>query len=94
ARAFLIGSGLPKFLWAEAVNHAVWLRNRFPNGDNHKSAFERVHGRKPSFKDLMAWGAPVYIRDMKSDKIGLRGIEGKFVGYDSESKGIRVYWPD
>ena len=27
-RAMLHASGLPKFLWAEAVRHAVWLKNR------------------------------------------------------------------
>jgi hypothetical protein len=28
ARAMLIQAKLPKFLWAEAVDHSVWLRNR------------------------------------------------------------------
>ena len=27
-RAMLHGSGLPKFLWGEAVKHAVYLKNR------------------------------------------------------------------
>jgi hypothetical protein len=27
-RAFLHSSTLPKFLWGEAVKHAVWLKNR------------------------------------------------------------------
>ena len=26
-RAFLHSSGLPKFLWGEAIHHAVWLKN-------------------------------------------------------------------
>ena len=29
-RAFLHSSGLPKFLWGEAVKHAIWLKNRMP----------------------------------------------------------------
>jgi len=30
ARAMLNASGLPKYLWAEAWLHSVWLRNRAP----------------------------------------------------------------
>ena len=30
ARALLIGSGLPRFLWEEAMNHSTWLQNRLP----------------------------------------------------------------
>ena len=26
-RAFLIQSGLPQALWAEAVNHTIWVKN-------------------------------------------------------------------
>src|SRR6267154_3594295 len=31
ARAMLIAQDMPKFLWAEAVNYAVWLKNRLPS---------------------------------------------------------------
>jgi len=31
ARAMLDDSGLPKNLWAEAVRHGVWVRNRVPS---------------------------------------------------------------
>ena len=27
ARAILAGSGLPRYLWGEAVLHSVWIRN-------------------------------------------------------------------
>jgi hypothetical protein len=30
ARAMMIATGLPRFLWLEAVRHGVWLKNRTP----------------------------------------------------------------
>ena len=30
ARALLIASGLPCFLWEEAMKHSTWLQNRTP----------------------------------------------------------------
>ena len=30
ARALLISSGLPRFLWEEAMKHTTWLQNRTP----------------------------------------------------------------
>ena len=30
ARAMLIDSKLPKFLWGEAMSHAAWIKNRSP----------------------------------------------------------------
>ena len=30
ARALLIASGLPRFLWEEAMRHTTWLQNRTP----------------------------------------------------------------
>jgi len=30
-RAMHLAVGLPKFLWTESVQHAVWLKNRHPH---------------------------------------------------------------
>jgi transposase InsO family protein len=32
---FLVGSGLPSYLWAEAVSHAAYVRNRVPAKPNN-----------------------------------------------------------
>jgi hypothetical protein len=37
------------------------------------------------------FGCKIYVNDGKLDE---RTKAGKFMGYDSESKGYRVYWPD
>ena len=34
------------------------------------------------------------VRDLTDGKLDPRGREGCFVGYDAESKGCRIYWPN
>ena len=47
-RALLYDSGLPGFLWEEAVNHATWLKNRTSTKAlDGKTPFEAVHGEAP-----------------------------------------------
>ena len=38
--------------------------------------------------------ATVYVKDLKAIKLDARAQLGRFVGYDSESKGYRIYWPE
>jgi len=50
--------------------------------------------KKPDLKGLRKWGEKVYVRIEGGTKLGGRVHEGKWLGVDEESKGIRVYWPD
>ena len=34
------------------------------------------------------------MKDLKAGKLDARAKVGRFVGYDSESKGFRIYWPE
>jgi hypothetical protein len=93
ARAMLGASGLPKFLWDEAVLHKVWLKNRSPTRALvDKTPLEASGGGKPDLSDLHEFGATIYVH-VDGKKLDNRGVEAKFVGYDSERKGYRVYWP-
>lgn len=93
-RALLIGAGLPKFLWAEAFNHAVWLKNRASHtAMGRLTPYEAATGRKPDLSGLQEFGATVYVKVKGVDKLDQRAAEGKFMGFDEESKGVRVYWP-
>ena len=95
ARAMLIGSGLPRYLWEEAMKHSSWLQNR--SGTRAlagKIPYEARHGKKPNLAGIQEFGAAAYVKDLSAGKLDSRAQIGRFVGYDSESKGYRIYWPN
>ena len=95
ARALLIDSGLPKFLWKEAMRFSMWIRNRTTTHHlDGRTPYEVLHGTKPEIGDIHLWGSRVWVRSLTAGKLDPRGREGRFVGYDAESKGCRVYWTD
>jgi hypothetical protein len=95
ARAILIAKNLPKFLWAEAVAHAAYLRNRAPtralNGLTPEEAFT---GEKPDISHLQEFGSDVWVLTQATNKRGK--LDGKakkstFVGYNEGPAAIRYY---
>jgi hypothetical protein len=50
--------------------------------------------KKPNLKDLREWGEKVLVRVEDGNKLGGRVREGRWIGVDEQSKGVRVYWPD
>jgi hypothetical protein len=50
-------------------------------------------GQKPDLSDLHKFGCIVWVKNLKAQKLDPRTIQGKFIGYDEESKGYRIYWP-
>jgi transposase InsO family protein len=94
-RAMLIETDLPKHLWAEAAHHAMWLRNRTTsNSTTSKTPYQMIYGQPPNLAKLRGWGAKVWVRSLTAGKLDVRGRLSRFVGYDNESKGVRVYWPE
>jgi transposase InsO family protein len=94
-RKLLIASGLPRFLWMEALNHAVWVRNRTTTARTEGSTpHEQATGIKPNLADLHEWGSKVWVRVDATSKLDVRSKAGRWVGYDAESKGHRIYWED
>lgn len=94
-RAMLIASGLPTFLWGEAVMHAVWLKNRTSTKAlGGRTPYEALHGHPPVLTGLPVWGCRVWVHDTSTGKVGVRVKAAHWVGYDLQSKGHRVYWPD
>lgn len=95
ARAMLFAAGLPKYLWAEAVGHSIWIRNRAPTRaiPEAMTPHEKATGEKPDLTNLLEWGTSVWVKQLDVKKLEPRAAEGRFVGYDVESKGYRVYWP-
>jgi hypothetical protein len=59
-RAMLHQSRLPKNLWAEAVQHAVWIKNRTSTKAlGNITPYERLYGEKPNLSDLHKWGQDI-----------------------------------
>jgi hypothetical protein len=94
ARAILILSSLPRFLWKEAMQHLAWLQDQTPaQALNGKTPYEMGHQKKPNLISIQEFGAATYIKDMKAGKLDARAMKGCFVGYNLESKGYQIYWP-
>ena len=57
ARALLLESGLPQFLWEEAMKHATWLQNRTPaRSIDGKTPYEMQHKKKPHLAGIQEFG--------------------------------------
>lgn len=48
--------------------------------------------KKPYLGGIQEFGAAAYVKDLSAGKLDARAKKGRFVGYDSESKGYRIYW--
>jgi hypothetical protein len=94
-RALIIASGLPLFLWGEALLHAIWLKNRTSTKAlGGRTPFEAINGTAPDLSNLPEWGCNVWIHDRKSGKIAVRAKPARWVGYDQHSNAHRIYWPE
>jgi hypothetical protein len=94
-RTFLHASGLPQYLWTEAARHAVWMLNRTTTkAVEGMTPYEAAFGKKPDLSLVQEWGEKVYVRVEKGNKLGGRVRQGRWLGVDEESKGVRVYWSD
>ena len=61
--AMLHDQRLLKFLWAEAVNIAVYVQNRCPHQAlGSKTPEEIFTGKKPNVSHFRIFGSPVYFR--------------------------------
>jgi transposase InsO family protein len=94
-RAMLHSSGLPRFLWGEAVKHAVYLKNRTATRALvNKTPFEMAMGKKPDLTNLHVWGCKVWVHSQGGSKLDGRVAIGRWMGYDETSSGHRIYWPE
>ena len=94
-RAMLHAAKLPNVLWGEAVMHAVWLKNRTSTKAlDGKTPHEMLTGVKPDLADLREWGSKIWIHTPDGSKLDGRAKEGRWMGFDLESKGSRVYFLD
>lgn len=93
AKCLLFESKLEKRFWAEAVNTAVYLRNRSVAAKLNKTPHEIWTGEKPDLGNIRVFGSTVMVhvpkeKRLKWDKKAEKQI---LVGYGDGVKGYRVY---
>ena len=98
ARAMLYHAKLPMKFWAEAVNTAVYLRNRCPTKALRSGTpYELWTGNQPNLQDLRVFGCVVHIHvsDNHRTKLELKAVQGVMLGYsnDTVAVGYRVWVP-
>ncbi|KAM1699904.1 hypothetical protein ACFX2K_031197 [Malus domestica] len=97
ARSMLKSKRLPKELWAEAVAFAVYLSNRSPTRSVWgKTPQEAWSGRKPGVSHLRVFGSisHVHVPNERRTKLDDKSEKFIFIGYDSNSKGYKLYNPN
>lgn len=97
ARSMLQDSKLPLAYWGEAVNTAIYLKNRTPTQAlNNKIPEELWKGNKINLSHLRVFGceAHVLVPKEKRTKLDSKTQKCIFVGYATESKGYRLINPE
>jgi hypothetical protein len=91
----LFDSELPKSLWAEAVNHAVYLINRTYSSVHQKTPNEVFSNQRVDLSDLKTFGCEVMvlIPKQKRAKFDKNSERLRFVGVDATTKGFRCINP-
>ncbi|KAF0733956.1 hypothetical protein Ae201684P_002768 [Aphanomyces euteiches] len=94
ARAMLHSSHVPLQFWAEAVAHAMYLRNRsYSSSTPGTTPFERLWKSKPDLSQLRIFGCEAYflIDESTRSKFASRTIREMYVGNEPDIKGYRLY---
>ena len=87
-------AGLPATLWGEAINYAVWLKNRTSTKIlGNTMPYERLYRQKPNLANLPDWGQNVWVYS-KGSKLDARAKQAQWIGFDADSTHVhRIYWP-
>ncbi|CAB0040793.1 unnamed protein product [Trichogramma brassicae] len=96
ARSMMIRSGVPDFLWAEAVNASVYILNRLPTSkENNSTPFEAWWRKKPDLSHMKVFGTLAYAHIPKQFRKKFDGASEKtwLVGYEGDSSNYRLYKP-
>eukprot|EP00253_Pinus_taeda_P006683 PITA_06683 len=85
---------MPKFLWAEACNTAVYVQNRNPHQALGMITLEKVFtGRTPEVSHFRIFGNLAHRRILEEKRKKLDQIveKGYLVGYSENAKAYRIY---
>ncbi|KAH9291059.1 hypothetical protein KI387_044630, partial [Taxus chinensis] len=96
ARSMLIGAGLEKRFWAEAVTTTCYLINRSPTSMLvDKMPMEVWLGKKHSIRHLRVFGYEAYahVPKEKRTKLDSKAVKCIFIGYGYGVKGYKLWDP-
>ena len=96
ARSLLKSMGVPGEFWGEAVSTAVYLLNRAPTKSIiGKTPYEAYYNRKPTVDHFRIFGCVGHVKDVTPhlSKLADRSKPMVFIGYDSNTKGYRMFDP-
>lgn len=88
---------MPRFLWAEGCNAAVYIQNRTPQKALGKKTPKGVFiGKKPKMSHLRIFKSVAYyhILDKRCSKLNQTIEKGYLVGYSETSKAYKIYIPN
>ena len=94
ALSMLSQSNMPNEFWAEAINTAVYLRNRSPTTSlNAITPYEALFNRKPDVSHLRVFGCRAFVHIPKEQrkKFEEKSRKSVFVGYPDGTKGYKLY---
>lgn len=92
----LKGKNLTNGFWEEAVNTAVYLKNRSPTKSlDYKTPFEALFGFKPAVSHLRLFRCKAFAHVPKEKKKELdsKAINCTFIGCCSEYKAYKIFDP-
>ena len=93
----LQGKGLSNGFWVEAINIAVYLKNRSPTKClGFKTPFEALFGFKIEMSHLRVFGSKAFAHIPKTHrkKLDPKAIKCIFVGYGTEFKDYKLFNPE
>lgn len=95
-RPMLVAADLPRYLWADAVATASYVRNRSPVSGRDKTPFELFFGIKPDVSNLRTFGVRAYALVPKAlrNKLEPTSEPGRFIGYPAGTKGYKIFLDD
>ncbi|MCI30598.1 retrovirus-related pol polyprotein from transposon tnt 1-94, partial [Trifolium medium] len=90
-RCMLLGAGLPKSFWGEAVTTAAYLINICPStGIDLKTPMEVWSGRPADYSNLKVFRSLAFAH-IRQDKLDARAEKCVFLGYPEGVKGYRLW---
>ncbi|KIN96429.1 hypothetical protein M404DRAFT_163100 [Pisolithus tinctorius Marx 270] len=70
--------------------HTTWLKNCLSTRHlGTKTPYKMLYQRPPNLSRIPVWGCHVKVHDTSGSKLDIH-----WVGFDPESDGHCIYWPD